>query len=140
MRRNRFRSAPASAGRRLSPDGGKGDAGYAAVDALVALTILATTISFSLVALHVAARSAAAAVEVQQARAELAGLLERAATKSGLNRDASAHFTWTLDVRGPAAPAGGVALCEQEARVRANASGRLYRMSSAALCIPEAKP
>jgi hypothetical protein len=110
------------------------DAGYLAVDALVALTIFASTIVFGLVALHVADQGAAAALEARQARDVLTGVLEQATTSVGVTQSSGRRFSWRLTVQPPVLSAGAVSMCEQDAVAKAKATGREYRLVSARIC------
>lgn len=111
-----------------------GEAGYAAVDALVALTIFATTIVFAIVALHAADRGAAAALEARQAREVLSGVVDQATAAVGVTDGAGTRFSWRLTVHDPVMSAGAISICEQEAVATAKASGRKYRLVSGRIC------
>jgi hypothetical protein len=124
---------------RLEPRPARRDAGFAAIDALVALTIFATTIVFATAALHTAGQGSTAALEARQAKEALAGAIERASTNVGASQGEGPRFAWALTVHPPFLTAGGIALCEQEAVVTAKASGRKYRLASGGIC-PMAAP
>lgn len=107
--------------------------GFAAVDALVALTILATTIALSLEAATTAAQAAAAANEVRQANTLLQYLLQsRASDDAGR----SEQFAWRVEVKASdAAQAGSpFQLCRHAAVARGRRSGRSYALVTLTAC------
>lgn len=108
--------------------------GYAAVDALVALTIFATTIVFAMLAVQASNQAAKAALEARRADEILKGLLELATTNVGTTKGSGASFSWTLTVQPPSLSAGGGAICEQDALAVSLGTGRRYQMSSARVC------
>lgn len=111
-----------------------GEAGYAAVDALVALSIFASTIVFALAALHVADRGAAAALEARRAREVLSAALEQSAATGLVSATTGPRFTWRVDLGRPVTIGGTEAVCEEDAVATAQASGRTYRLASARIC------
>lgn len=110
-----------------------GSDGFAAVDALVALTILAATIALSLEAATNAAHAAAAADEVRRADTLLQYLLQSRQTGEAGHSD---RFTWSVDVTPLAAPQAGHALelCRHAAEAREPRSGRRYTLATLAIC------
>ena len=81
------------------------DSGFAAVDALVALMILAITITLSLRAVETAKRAATSADEMRQATQVMRGLLEAPLAKRGVQTGQTAAFDWRLETRtGASAP------------------------------------
>ena len=120
--------------RRLGLRGRRGDAGYAVVDALVALTVFATTIVFAMVAVHTANQGAKAALEARQADEVLKAVLDRATTTVGLTQGRGERFAWQLRVHPPVLSASAASLCQQDAEATALATGRQYHLSSARIC------
>jgi hypothetical protein len=113
--------------------------GYAAVDALVALTILAATVVFSLAALHSGRRVADSALEARAATELLRQLLDQppfSGQKSGQDR----LFTWQVITQPPVLAVGAAALCRRDAKVAARRTSRRYALSSASICPADASP
>ena len=111
-------------------------AGFAAVDALVALTILAVTISLVLGAVSIARRAAQMALETRQADQILQSALLVAPPTPGSASGRSADFTWRVVTE---AEAGEVRwpnrqLCRRTANLQAVASGRRYALATAEIC------
>ncbi|MDO8297668.1 MAG: hypothetical protein Q7T19_14655 [Caulobacter sp.] len=119
-------------------DGGReNSAGFAAVDALTALAILATTIALSIVALSVARRAAAAAAEATTARTTLLMILNDPPRPAGIYAGASSAFDWMLQVRAESPPSAPVRICTEHASLRARTSGRRYDLETGRPCAPE---
>lgn len=113
------------------------DDGFAAVDALVALTIFATTIALVLQGAHTARRLADVAAEMRQATVLGQYLLETAPKTPGVSSGRSDGFVWKADVA--ASPAPGLAqveLCRRSVELTGAASGRRYAFSTADICPP----
>lgn len=108
--------------------------GYAAVDALVALMILASTIVFALAAVHVGRQAADAALEARQSTQLLEEVLESAPGAPGESSARDRRFAWRLTVEEPVLVAGPAALCRHDATVTALATGRRYRLATARIC------
>jgi hypothetical protein len=110
--------------------------GFAAIDALVALIILASTLILSLGAIHTARIGAANAAEMRRADNALQGLLRTTPLAIGEVSGRTADFDWwvstapsALDVHWPTAR-----ICIRAASVRALASGRRYALTTAQIC------
>jgi hypothetical protein len=111
------------------------------VDALVALTIFATTIALVLQNASTARRLAEAASETRQAAALGQYLLETTIKTPGLSSGRSAGFLWKVNV--VATPAAGLAqveLCKRSASLTAASSGRRYALATAEICPPRITP
>ncbi|MDR3509242.1 MAG: hypothetical protein P4L64_15215 [Caulobacteraceae bacterium] len=122
----------------MAPREAEAEAGFAAVDALVALMILATTIILSLGAVSIARRASANAVEARRAEQLLRGLIDSAPHRVSAASGRQGGFDWRVDIRadaGAALPAG-VSLCQRSAQVRAEGSGRRYALAGSELCRP----
>ena len=106
-------------------------AGFAAVDALVALLILSTTLVFSLGGLQAAARLATRSQEAIEVSALARQLLARGGDGVSADAGRSGPLRWTLqtDRLGDAA-----AVCVEGLEVRSLATGRRYRFTSALAC------
>ncbi len=117
---------------------GNGGDGFAVVDALVALTILALTISLSLQSLGSARRLASRTVEIRQASALLEYLVDAGARDPGVLTGVQAPFQWRFEVSleppDPQAPA--LKLCRRAAVVTEMRSRRTYRLQGIAYCTP----
>ena len=115
-------------------------AGYAAVDALVGLTILAVTVSLALGALTSARRLASAAVESGQAAGLLQYLMEFGPKEVGSTSGRSPLFAWRLDVAlAPADPhAPAAQLCSRSAEAKSLKSRRRFTLATLQFCrLPE---
>jgi hypothetical protein len=113
------------------------DEGFAAVDALVALTIFATTIALVLQGAHTARRLAEAAAETRQATALGQYLLGTAPKAPGVSSGRSDGFVWKVNVAASPAPGlAQVALCHRSIELTGAASGRRYAFSTADICPP----
>lgn len=110
--------------------------GFAAVDALVALTLLCMTIGLSLGAAQVARHAARAASETRAADSLLRGLIEsqpnRLATDQGQGGDFDWRFAMTpMTDAGPLPP---LALCQRSAAAVSRSSGRGYYLTTVTPC------
>jgi hypothetical protein len=113
-------------------------AGFAAIDALVALLLLASTIALALTAVHVGRRAALAAVEAREASALLAYLLDQPRHSHGTIRVVDLKFVWSIQSDRPLRALGGLSTCRQAAQVTALSSGRTYTATSMTVCPAEA--
>lgn len=104
--------------------------GFAAVDALVALLLLATTLSLVLGAQTSGRKLAAAAVETRLATVELGQLLDRGTAGEANGR--TGPFVWRSSEQRLSSTSE--TLCARRAEVRATRSGRVYRMRTTAPC------
>lgn len=122
------------AGNRAPQDGR--ESGFAAVDALTALAILATTITLSIVALSVARRAEQSASLGRAARTTIQVLLAEPTRPPGLYSGSSSDFDWTLQVEQETGSASPVQLCAQKISLRSRAGGKLYTAQSRRPCPP----
>ncbi len=114
--------------------------GFAAIDALVALMILATTIVLALGAAETARRASARASETRHAVALLRGLLATAPHHLGSAGGRLAGFDWRIETRVAvvATPVASVRVCERQADARSVTSKRRYALSTTELCPSQA--
>jgi hypothetical protein len=109
-------------------------AGFAAIDALVALTILAATLSLSLEAGLTARRAAARAAEIQSADTLLRSLIDRGTVGDEAGR--TAQFAWRVEF-GPVGASQGTAhlqLCRRAADAKSLRGGRHYKLATLVAC------
>lgn len=108
-------------------------AGFAAVDALMALTILAITIAFAINAVGVGQRAARTASETRNAQALMSALLNAPIRQPGVHRGASSGFDWTVTVT-PRSGHMSPILCDTKVEVAGRTSRRTYQLSTAEIC------
>jgi hypothetical protein len=122
-------------GRPRRPD--RAEAGIAAVDALVALTILSATITLSLQALDTARRVADLAAETHHADVFLRRLLDAPVSSFGLISGRSDRFDWRMSVIAQTAASGAnPSLCRRAIALTSIKSGRSYAAATIAACPP----
>ena len=112
------------------------DQGFAAVDALVALTLLSLTIGLSLVGAQTAQRAAARAQEARRASNVLRALLEVTPAGSAERQGSDGAFAWRY-VAAPLTDQGAVPplrLCRRSAEATSLQGGRRYRLETLAPC------
>ena len=114
-----------------------GDSGYASVDALVALTILASTLILSFSAMAVTQRLAATALENRRANTMLSYLAQSAPVVVGASSGQDRQFDWRIDVTRavdvtPKAPP----TCAVLVHLVGRSTHRRYALSSLQLCAP----
>lgn len=112
------------------------EAGFAAVDALTALAILATTITLSIVALSAARRAEQLASQTGAARTTIQFLLAEPARPAGLYSGSNPDFHWTVQVDQEAGTASPVQLCAQMISLRSRTGGKIYTAQSRRPCPP----
>ena len=114
------------------------EAGFAAIDALVALTIMAMTLALALEATATSRRLAAAALQSERAGALLQYLIEAGSSAPGAWSGRSSGLNWRLNVvlqgADPHAPA--VRTCRRAAAASDPQSGRRFSLSALAFCKP----
>lgn len=111
--------------------------GFAAVDALVAVTILSSSLALSLMAAQVGARASRTADESRSADLLLRERLERTAGQTGAWRGRDGGLDWRVETHVSGAGSPRLAApCTRVASARA-ASGRTYRIATADICLPE---
>jgi hypothetical protein len=116
------------------------DDGYAAVDAMVALTILSTTLILAISAASVAARDAAGADEMRRASDLMAYLIDSRGDEPGPTSGRADGFDWSLSIQSPASSTLDLALqtCARSVALTAVSSGRHYELKSGRLCAVKA--
>ena len=125
---------------RIGLSGRTGGDGFAAIDALVALTLLALTISLALQGMTSARRLASRAVELRQASALLQYLVDAGARDPGEQSGVLQPFQWRLVVEARPADSQTPALhlCTRTAIVTQIQSHRQYRLQGLDFCTPRA--
>lgn len=111
---------------------GENDAGYAIVDALVALVLFASILSLGLAADLTAAKLGERAREVERVRSELVSRLEAAPTKVGVQSGRSGDLAWTVTVEAPN-PSVAEDLCRVAVDVTP-AKGRAVKLATLRPC------
>ena len=123
---------------RPGPFGDQG--GFAAVDALVAVTILSSSLALSLMAAQTGARASRTAGETRNAELLLRDRLESTGGQAGLWRGRDQGLDWQVEAHlSENDPARRAAPCLRTASATA-ASGRTYRMATVDTCLPEVAP
>jgi hypothetical protein len=111
--------------------------GFAAVDALVAVTILSSSLALSLMAAQIGARASRTAGEIRDAELLLRDRLEGTARQAGAWRGRDQGLDWRVEAPpSQTEPAQRAAPCVRTASVTA-ASGRTYRMVTVQTCLPK---
>jgi hypothetical protein len=119
----------------IRPEEERAEAGYAAVDALVALTILSMTLILAINAGAVAKRAAIAADETRRAAGLLKYLVETSPAAPGAIQGVTGSFSWAVTVRRVnSPPVGNVGACRREAAVKSLVSGRTFNLATTELC------
>ncbi len=119
----------------------KSEEGFAAVDAMVALAILAGTFAVGASALGSARRIAAAAAEMGAADATLRLVADQQPGTLGDSSGRSGRFQWRAQTVLSEMVASGPAICRRTAAVTSTRSGRRYELNTYVFCLPpEAKP
>lgn len=105
------------------------------MDAVVALTILATSIALVLQNAGTAKHLAEAARETEDARTLGMFLLETAPGAPGVTTGRSGAFAWAMSVTtASVAPFAQVRLCRRRVEVTALATTRRYVMATSSIC------
>lgn len=102
--------------------------------------ILSTALAMSLVATHSARKVAASAADIRRAEALGRDLLADSPYQVGISTGRSAGLDWRLEVT-PLSTAGQASrfrLCQASAKIRANARGRTFTLTTVDACRPEA--
>jgi hypothetical protein len=112
------------------------EGGFAAVDALVALMILATTITLCLRAVETARLAAVSGMEMRQSTQLLRGLLDSPVGQPGVITGKTPAFRWRVatDRTASGEDVAAALLCERTAQAVAIRSGRSYSLSTADVC------
>ena len=114
----------------------RGEEGFAAVDALVGLTILALTLSLALQALGSSRNLAATALETQQATRLLQYLVDSSPNRIGALTGVTGGFGWRLQVAMEPADlqAANLRLCRWSAEAVNAKSRRRYDLDTLEFC------
>jgi hypothetical protein len=122
---------------RQEPGPGRGQDGFAVVDALVAVTILSSSLALSLMAAQVGGRASRSAAETRDAEMLLRERLESTAGQSGVWSGRDRGLDWRIEAQvSGASPARRAAPCVRAASAKA-AHGRTYRIVTIDTCLSE---
>ena len=115
------------------------NAGFAAVDALVALAILTTTIALSLEALAHAREASGRAGEIRAAIALLKGALALTPAKAGHESGRTDGFDWSIDTSARRTGQAGLRLviCDRNALASPAGTKRQYALATTEPCVPD---
>ena len=120
---------------RREPGPGEGQGGFAAVDALVAVTILSSSLALSLTAAQIGVRASRAAAETHDAELILRDRMELTAGRVGVWSGRDQGLAWRVEARlansGRADQAGP---CVRTALAKAVRTGRVYRLATVDTC------
>ena len=108
--------------------------GYAAVDALVALMILASTLVCAVSATHGSRMVADAALELRKANDLASYLLETSPKTPSETTGAADGFTWTRTVADPVDIYGAGAICERRVVLIGRRDKRRFEARTSAVC------
>lgn len=111
--------------------------GFAAVDALVALTILTSTIILTLAATQVARRAATDALETRRASELLQFVVLSEPHKIGDRTGQAAGFNWRLETAQStiAVNAATPPICTRKAEATSLRTGHHYRLGTSEVCV-----
>jgi hypothetical protein len=117
----------------IAQPSGHGDAGYAAVDALVALTIISGALVGSYQVLQQARAISDTASEARRAEARLRSLLEATPRDMTVRSGDDEGFRWRMvtEVTGADRP---IAVCRRAATLVSDTSGRAYSAATLETC------
>ena len=122
-----------------SPSPNASKAGFAAIDALVAVTVLTSTLSLSLVAAEVSARASRAAAETRASEGILSERLHQFDGEAGGSSGAELALTWRMDAA-PTARSDRPSPCILTATAQGKRSFRKYQLQTLAICHPNDRP
>lgn len=130
-----FATLPPS-GRRRPRGAGPGDEelGYAAVDALVAMMILASTFICAVPATFGSWRIAAAALELRRANSLSVYLLEAEPDARGADAGELDGFSWRREVGEPTSTFGAGGVCERTVTLTSQKTSRIFVTKANAVC------
>jgi hypothetical protein len=111
-----------------------GSDGYMAVDALVATTMLASTIVFALAAGHQALDASRAGLEVRQADDLLTYIVENSRDAAGVTTGATDTFLWRVAVDPPIPSAAAASLCAHAVTVTSRRTSKSYGVATTEIC------
>jgi hypothetical protein len=112
-------------------------AGYAAIDALVALMILSSTLICGMTAAHQSTTAAEAAFELRRANDLTGFLLETSPVEPGQTVGTTDGFGWRREVSSPVLTFGPGAVCVRAVSLANTKSHRVYTAKTSAICEPE---
>ncbi len=122
---------------RRDPGPEAGQDGFAAIDALVAVTILSLSLALSLTAAQAGVRASRAAGETRDAELILRDRLEQTAGRAGVWMGQDQGLTWRVEaLAADTAPASRAGPCVRVASAKARLTGRVYRIATADVCLP----
>jgi hypothetical protein len=108
--------------------------GYAAIDALVGLMMLAAVLVCAVSATHQSREAAGLALEFRHAN-ELAGyLLETAPAAPGVTHGQAVDFAWTRTVSEPSDTFGAGAICERRVTIVGLRDNRRFEARTNSVC------
>jgi hypothetical protein len=111
--------------------------GFAAVDAMIALTIISTVVVLSLAALQTAHRASLTVAESRRARVELQYLLDNAPRALGVQNGTAGGFNWQVSTAAAGeASHSGARICDRAVQLTNLSSGRRYGLATAEICPP----
>jgi hypothetical protein len=123
---------------RQEPGPRRGQDGFAAVDALVAVTILSSSLALSLMAAQVGMRASRSADETRDVELLLRERLEGTVGRAGAWSGHDQGLDWRIEAHvADTTSSGRAAPCVRTASAKA-ASGRTYRIATVDTCLPEA--
>ncbi len=117
--------------------GPRDEAGFAAVDALVALVVLSTCLGLTLAAAHASRRAGDTAAEFSQAQALLRYLAQTAPAAPDRAEGRSGAMAWTRVVAPLGGPSMRPRICRVTVELRGDRSRRRYQVATDRAC-PEA--
>jgi len=120
--------------RQVQDSNGSGEGGFAAVDALVAVTILASSLSLSLVAAQIAARASKIAAETKAAEILLRERLVLYSGRPGIETGEAGGLSWRLEATRSRATTARIIPCSVSASARSKRTGRVYQINALELC------
>jgi hypothetical protein len=124
---------------RQEPGPAEGQGGFAAVDALVAVTILSSSLALSLTAAEIGMRASRTAGETRDAELVLRGRLEDTAGQAGVWSGRVQGLSWRIEAhRSDDAVIERAGPCVRTASATSTRSGRTYRLTTVDTCPPEA--
>ena len=110
-----------------------GEDGFIAIDALVALTLISTTLALVMLAGHTAIRISEKAVEMETARTTLIAAIERTPALQGISSKTTSAGHLTVAVTSAPQPPHGV--CLIHASLTPARSHRIYAFDAARPCV-----
>lgn len=118
---------------------GRGESGYAVIDAMVGLMIIAMVLIEGLGAARNASQAGAMALDLRRAHQLLVHLMEMSPDRLGEQSGISSGFAWRVET----AVTGGerpIEICRRAAELTQQESGRRYAMASLQSCPATPEP